>query len=235
MKTAIMQPYLFPYIGYFQLINLVEKFIIYDDVNFIKGGWINRNNLLINNKASLFTLSLDQPGSFSLINEIKIKISFYERWKVKFLRTIEHSYKKAPFYLDVFPIIENILDLKNEELLSKLATKSIIKIKNYLQVNTQIIETSTIYNNKHLNGQNRVLNICKIENTNHYINPIGGQELYSKRIFKENGIELNFMKTKPFKYKQFNDEFIPMLSIIDVLMFNSIEEIQQLLTKYELV
>lgn len=230
-----MQPYLFPYIGYFQLVAAVDKFVVYDDVNFIKGGWINRNNVLINKNSTLFTVPLDKASPFALINETKINLKFYAIWKIKFLRSLEQSYKKAPYFLEVYPLIENILDIGETDLISKLAVKSIKAINEYLQLGTEIVETSSIYNNKNLSGPTRVLDICRIEKASNYINAIGGMELYSKDLFKENNIDLNFIKPKPIKYNQFGNEFIPWLSIIDVLMFNSVSETKDLINEFELI
>lgn len=235
MKVAIMQPYLFPYIGYFQLIAAVDKFVVYDDVNFIKGGWINRNNILVNKKSTLFTVPLHNSSSFMLINETRINLKFYTIWKIKFLRTIEQSYKKAPFFNEVYALIANVLDNYEGDLISKLAVNSIKSVCEYLKIQTEIIPTSEIYNNKNFSGQERVLDICSIENATDYINPIGGLQLYSKETFKEKELILNFIKSLPIEYKQFNNEFIPWLSIIDVLMFNSVDEVKIILDKYELV
>ena len=235
MKLAIMQPYLFPYIGYFQLVAAVNKFVIYDDVNFIKGGWINRNNILINKKSNLFTVPLNKASSNTLINETTINLKFYNIWKVKFLRSIEQSYKKSPYFTDVYNLIENVLEINENDLISELAVNSIKNVCDYLQLDTEICETSENYNNKIKSGQERVLDICGIEKASHYINPIGGIELYSKNTFKENGIVLNFIKSKPIIYSQFDNDFSPWLSIIDVLMFNSISEVSTMVNQYELV
>jgi hypothetical protein len=235
MKLAIMQPYLFPYIGYFQLLAAVDKFVIYDDVNFIKGGWINRNNILINKKSNLFTVPLNKASSYTLINETKINLKFYNIWKVKFLRSLEQSYKKAPHFTEVYNLIENVLEIKENDLISELAVNSIKEVSKYLQLGTEICETSEIYNNKTKSGQERVLDICGIEKASQYINPIGGIELYSKNTFKEKGIMLNFIKSKPIIYAQFDNDFSPWLSIIDVLMFNSINEVNKMINQYELV
>ena len=235
MKLAIMQPYLFPYIGYFQLVAAVNKFVIYDDVNFIKGGWINRNNILINKKSNLFTVPLNKASSNTLINETTINLKFYNIWKVKFLRSIEQSYKKSPYFTDVYNLIENVLEINENDLISELAVNSIKNVCDYLQLDTEICETSENYNNKIKSGQERVLDICGIEKASHYINPIGGIELYSKNTFKENGIVLNFIKSKPIIYSQFDNDFSPWLSIIDVLMFNSISEVNTMVNQYELV
>ncbi|WP_027377493.1 WbqC family protein [Kaistella palustris] len=235
MKVAIMQPYLFPYIGYFQLIAAVDKFVVYDDVNFIKGGWINRNNILVNKKSNLFTVPLDNSSSFFLINETKINLKLYSIWKIKFLRTIEQSYKKAPFFNEVYSLIANVLDNYEGDLISKLAVASIKSVCEHLKIQTEIIATSETYNNKRLSGQERVLDICSIENATYYINPIGGLQLYSKEIFKSKNIELNFIKSYSIAYKQFDNKFVSWLSIIDTMMFNSVEEINIMLDKYELV
>ena len=234
MKLAIMQPYFFPYIGYFQLINAVDKFIVYDDVNFIKGGWINRNNVLINKKPFLFTVPLENSSSFIQIDQTQLHSKLYHVWKTKFLKSLEQSYKKAPFYNDVFFLIEEILN-KDTNFISTLAIDSIKGVCNYLDVKTQIIETSKEYNNKHLSGQDRVISICQFERANHYINPIGGIELYSKEDFKNNDIILNFIKSKSIDYKQFDNEFVAWLSIIDVLMFNSKSDVVRMLNQYDLL
>lgn len=235
MKLAIMQPYFFPYIGYFQLVAAVNKFVIYDDVNFIKGGWINRNNVLINKKSNLFTVPLIKASSNTLINDTKINLKFYNIWKVKFLRSLEQSYKKAPYFTEVYNLIKNVLEINENDLISELAVNSIKNVIDYLQLDTEICETSENYNNKTKSGQERVLDICGIEKASQYINPIGGIELYSKKTFKENGIVLNFIKSKPIIYTQFDNDFSPWLSIIDVLMFNSVIEVNKMVNQYELV
>jgi len=230
MKTAIMQPYFFPYIGYFQLINAADKFIILDDVNYINKGWINRNNILVNNKKTLFTLPLKNASQNKLINEVSI--SEDKKWSEKFLKTIMFSYKKAPFFSETFFLIEKILNFENE-LLSFFLYNSIKKTCAYLEINTEIIETSVGYNSK-FKADDKIIDICKKENTNTYINPIGGQKLYSREKFMQNGINLFFLQTNEIKYKQFHVDFIPFLSIIDLMMFNSVSEIKNILDNFEL-
>lgn len=236
MKLAIMQPYLFPYIGYFQLINTVDKFVIYDDVNFIKQGWINRNNILVQGKPYLFTLPLRNQSSFSKINEVFVNRAQYDSWRKKSIRTLEQSYKKAPFFKDIYDLVDNVLDVGDMETdIASIATKSLVEISKYLEINTEFVFSSSVYDNAELTGKARVINICKKENATYYINPIGGQELYDKDFFKESGLELSFIKTMSIEYSQFKNGFVPWLSIIDVLMFNSIEETKLLLNKFELV
>jgi len=229
MTLAIMQPYLFPYIGYWQLINAVETFVIYDDVTFIKQGYINRNSILINRQKQRFTLNLIGTSSNRLINQIIVGNN-----QAKLLKTMEQSYAKAPFVVNVMPILEQILN-QNEKNLAKFLGFSLQKISDYLQINTEFIYSSDIKKDVRLKAQNKVIDIAKRLNAAKYINAIGGQKLYSKEQFKKEGIELNFLKTQIQEYKQFNIDFIPNLSIIDIMMFNTQDEIQKMLKMYELV
>jgi len=232
MKLAIMQPYLFPYIGYFQLINTVDKFVIYDDVSFIKQGWINRNRILVAGQPQYFSIPVKDRSSFKLIREIEISNNL--DWRSKILRSIEFSYKKTPCFNEVFPIIEKVFCLQTD-FISELAAKSITTICEYLDIYTQFVDTSSIYQNSNLKGAERVLDICQRENTSEYINPIGGIELYSKDTFLKKSISLHFIKTNFFVYPQLRNEFVPWLSIIDVLMFNSREKVRGFLKEFELI
>lgn len=232
MKIAIMQPYIFPYIGYFQLINAVDKFIIYDDVNFINKGWINRNRILVNGKDSLFTIPLKEASQNKLINNIEV--NWDSAWKSKFLKTIEQSYKKAPHYQQVLPLIEGLLNTE-KSIFSEIIFENLTQVCQYLGIKTEIVPSSSIYQNTDLKAQERIIDICVQEKTDTYINPIGGLELYDKATFEAIGKELFFIKSKAIRYTQFKNEFVPWLSIIDILMFNSPEHISTLLNDYELV
>jgi len=229
MTLAIMQPYLFPYIGYWQLIEAVDTFVIYDDVNFIKQGYINRNNILSNGNKQTFTLELIGASSNKLINEILVG-----RNVKKLLKTIKQNYIKAPYFKDTFPVIENILNNK-EKNLARFVGYSLQKLSYYLDIDTKFIYSSDIEKDNTLKGQDKVLTICNILKADKYINAIGGQKLYSKEIFKKNGIELNFLKSELIEYKQFKNDFIPNLSIIDILMFNNKDNIKKMLKRYELI
>lgn len=232
MKVGIMQPYFFPYIGYWQLMNAVDKYVIYDDVNFIKGGWINRNKILMNGNAKMINLKMNGASPNKLINELEAAgDAIYNK---KLLKTIEACYSKAPYYLDVFFIIEKIIN-NEEKNLAKYLEFSIRTISEYLSINTEIIVSSTINKNNNLRGQAKVIEICKILGADEYYNAIGGQELYSYEDFLANRIELKFLKTDNIEYGQFKNEFTPNLSIIDVMMFNSIEDIKKMLHQYELL
>lgn len=232
MKIGIMQPYFFPYLGYWQTLNAVDKYVIYDDVNYIKNGWINRNNILLNGQKHLITIPLDGASPFLLINHIKTTPRFNE--KEKLLKTIEAAYKKAPYFDIVFPMVRDVI-MEDSCLIINALVKQFKVICKYLDIKTELIVSSTIEKNNQLKAQDKVIHICKLLGGTQYINAIGGQELYSFDDFKKNGLELSFLKTEFTPYKQFKNEFIPGLSMIDILMFNSSQEIKTMLNKYELI
>jgi len=232
MKIAIMQPYIFPYIGYFQLINAVDKFVIYDDVNYIKKGWINRNNFLSNGKIHRFTIPLINASQNRLIKDTQI--SKTENWEADLLNTISNSYKKAPYFDLAFSLIKEILT-QNQDNIAKYNYSALLVISKYLEIKTEFSFSSELNKNNVLKGSAKIVDICKVLNATDYINPIGGLDLYSKESFLKEKIELKFLKSNIIEYKQFEDEFIPWLSIIDVLMFNSKNEVKNLLNEYTLV
>ena len=227
-----MQPYFFPYIGYYQLINYVDTHIIYDDVNYIKSGWINRNYILSNNSKNekqRITLKLNKISSFKHINEITIIAD-----RQKLLKQIFFTYSKAPFFSTIFPIIKEIL-LKPETNLARFLFYTIKQIISYLEIDTRLIVSSEIKKNIHLAGQDKILHICKLYNADEYVNAVGGKELYRKEKFLKQDIHLKFLKTGNIQYKQFNNEFVPNLSIIDALMFNSKTQLIELISNFELI
>lgn len=234
MKLAIMQPYLFPYIGYFQLIQAVDKFVIYDDVQYMKGGWINRNRVLVNKSPYTFTFSVKKDSFEKNINERYFNQNFNKERK-KFLKTITESYGKATNFNEVFPLIEESLQVNiQEQNISDVITRSIKMIADYLGIDTQFILSSDLEKSSEDRAE-RIIEINRLLDTNHYINAIGGKELYTKEYFDERNIKLNFLRTnRDLTYDQNIEEFIPNLSIIDILMFNSREEISAFLNKYTL-
>jgi hypothetical protein len=234
MRLAIMQPYIFPYIGYYQLIKAVDKIVMYDDVSFIKQGWINRNRILLNDRDFTFTVPLKDVSSNKLIKDTLIDSTKYSAWTKKLLATISQAYRRAPYFEEVYNLIESIVNSNNINI-SELAVHSLKVTSNYIGIETDIIHSSVIYNNQHLKGKERIIDICKQEKAEVYINAVGGQELYSKEEFKRNGIILKFISSKPILYKQYGNEFMPWLSIIDLMMFNKVEEVRDLVDSFELI
>lgn len=217
-----------PYIGYWQLINAVDEYIIFDDVNFIKRGWINRNNILLNGQAHMFSISLKESSQNKLINEIEIADDFK-----KLFKTMEMAYKNAPYKNEILDILNNLF-FSNEKNLADFLTNSIITVLEYLDIH-KIFKSSKLNNNKQLHTQDKILDICKICHATEYINAIGGQDLYDKEKFKNNNIDLYFLQPNITPYKQFKNDFIGSLSIIDVLMFNSSIEIKEMLNNFKLI
>lgn len=230
MKVAIMQPYFFPYIGYFQMMNAVDEFVVYDNIEFTKKGWINRNRILVNNSDAYITLTVKKDSDYLNIVERSLADTWPDERK-KMLNRISESYRKAPYFKDVFPLMESCI-LYNETNLFKFILNSLKLTKDYLDIKTKLIISSSINIDHSLKSEKKVIAICNALKCDNYINPIGGLELYDKSEFKSKGIELQFIKAQNVNYKQFNNEFIPWLSIIDVMMFNSKEQIKKYLNSH---
>lgn len=229
MKLGIMQPYFFPYIGYWQLVKAVDKYVVYDDVAYIKGGWINRNNFLINSQKKLFTIQVNGASSYKKINEIEIKDDFSS-----FKKMLQINYAKAPLYKNCQELVEYITSF-NSKNLGMFLFNTIKSVVEYLGFETEIVLSSEIEKDDNLKGQKKVIHICNLLGADEYYNAIGGQELYSKQDFKENGISLSFLKTNIIPYKQLKNDFVPGLSILDVMMFCSKDQIHEMLDSYELI
>ena len=227
MKLAIMQPYFFPYIGYFQLVNAVDKFVFYDDVNYIKSGWINRNRLFLSGAIRYITVPLAAASSFEKINRTQVRSG--NDWSEQMLSVIRQSYAKAPHYRDVVNLVEEVLN-SHDGHISTLAKNSIIAVMDYLEIDKNFGASSTVYENQDLRSVERVLDICKKEKSSQYWNLPGGKDLYSPEIFKNEGIELKFIDVAITPYQQIVPEFQPGLSILDVLMFNDKETVRKMIS-----
>ncbi|MCP9770668.1 hypothetical protein EGI22_22405 [Lacihabitans sp. LS3-19] len=230
-KIAIMQPYFLPYIGYFQLINAVDEFVIYDNIQFSKKGWFHRNRILQNGKDEYITLPLKKDSDYLDVNQ-RFLSDTWETEREKLFRKIKENYRKAPFFENTIDFLEKILFFEDKNLFTFLAN-SLTLTCNYLEIRTPIITSSTLQIEHSLKSQDKVLAICKEIKATKYINPIGGLELYQSSDFQIQNIELSFIKSKPIEYLQFGKEFVPWLSILDLLMFNDITNIQKWLGEFE--
>ena len=229
MKAAIMQPYFFPYLGYYQLINAVDIFVIYDDVKYINRGWINRNYLLSENNKQRITMETVGASQNKLIREVEVGNNFK-----KILHTVHHLYSKAPFFININDLLQRIFGYKDRNLANFLY-ESIIRTCEYINVNKEFILASSLTIDPNLKGENRIINICKKLGVTSYFNLSGGIDLYTKENFANEKIDLIFLRKKSLSYSQFDGEFVDNLSIIDALMFNSTSEIKYLLQQYELL
>ncbi len=230
-KVAIMQPYFMPYIGYWQLINAVDLFVLFDDVNFIKKGWINRNRIINNKQEYTFVLPLKNVSQNRLINEHEFVDN---EAKTKLFNLISNSYKKAPEWDNVKDLLNDVINYPTLDLVEYIKN-SIEKICNYLGIETRIVASSDLDNNKELKAQDKIIDICKMLDAGMYINPSGGIDLYDDERFMKEGIDLRFIFSRAIEYKQYNNDFIPGLSFIDMLCFLDKEEIRNKLEQYDLV
>lgn len=224
-----MQPYFMPYIGYWQLMAAVDVYVVYDDVNYIKGGWVSRNRILMDGKPHLFTITLNGASPNKLFNEIEVRDNF-----VKFRKMLQSCYAKAPYFADTMQLMEQVYSYEQRDL-GHFMLNQFQMVLDYLQCDTKLILSSELTKDNTLRGAEKVKHICKLLGADTYYNAIGGRELYDKSDFAVQGVDLKFVQTLSVQYKQFNDDFQPNLSLIDVLMFNSREEVQQLLNQYKLV
>ena len=230
-----MQPYLFPYLGYYQLVHAVDKFIFFDDVNYINKGWINRNQILQQNEAYKFTLPLIKASQNRLINEIEI--AGYDKWRRDFLKQIAFNYKKSPCFEPVYAWLSDFLMAKEYTMVSELTADSVRAVADLLKLPTEFGYSSRLEyrNDEALDGEGKILKICELTGADHYINPKNGRELYNEQHFRDRNILLNFINMDEIVYRQFKEgAFVPYLSVIDGLMFNTPEELKDLLSKYTL-
>jgi hypothetical protein len=233
LKLAIMQPYLFPYLGYFQLLHATDAFVIHDDVQYIKGGWINRNRILVEGKEHLFTFGVRNDASHLPINRREFADSFPED-KAKLLRLLRNVYRKASQFAPVCSLLEEIFSCE-ERNVAQFTTHAIKRMCGYLGIELPMVLSSQLDKNNALKAQERVIDIAARMKADRYINPIGGLELYSKAAFAARGITLNFLKPILDGYPQGGAPFVAGLSIIDVCMFNDRERIKELLDHYDLI
>ena len=226
VKIGIMQPYFFPYIGYFALIKAVDKFVFYDDVAYIKNGWINRNRIKVGDNVNYITVPVTNASTNYLIN--KVRIVNYDNFKSRLFKTLEMNYKKASCYTETIGLLTDIFK-DNLEYINDLNRKAISKVAKYLGIGTEIITSSSIKKNNELRAEAKVIEICKLLRGDFYINAIGGLDLYSNENFQREGITLKFLRMNDITYMQGKGDFIPNLSIIDVLMWNSKDDVKNML------
>jgi hypothetical protein len=235
MKIAIMQPYFMPYIGYFQLIKHTDLFILFDDVQYIRHGWLNRNRILKPEKDWQYIIApLQKHNQTDLIKDIKVQKQ--KEWKFKIFRQIEHYKKKSPFYLQTVSILEQCFS-NEEDSITKLNANILQKICDYIEIPFNFkISSEENYNYSNVSDAGEwALRICEQIGATTYLNPLGGKELFDTKKFNDSNIGLCFLNPGDISYSQRRNGVIETsLSIIDVLMFNSPEQIKQLLNKCEI-
>lgn len=229
LKVAIMQPYFFPYIGYFQLMAMVDCFVVYDDAQFMKNGWVNRNRILRARQPAWWTFPVVRDDF-----QLPIRQRCYSRPPGQIrslLGKLEGAYRDAPRYSAVVPAIADLLNLANDNV-AEFNRHLLEGVAALLGIKCQFLNASELEPLETLGGQERVLDICRRLGATEYMNPIGGLELYDGSSFSKHDINLAFLKAKPVVYEQFGGEFVPFLSIVDVMMFNSSEQIKALIGEH---
>ncbi len=229
MTIAIMQPYFLPYIGYFQLVRAADRFVVYDNIQFTKKGWINRNRILANGKDEYITLPLKKDSDYLHVDQRVLADTFAQDSQAT-LRKIAGAYRKAPHFQAVFPLLERIYQFEDHNLF-RFIFHSLEEVCRYLEIGTEFVVSSTVDIDHKLRAEEKVKALCRALGARAYVNPIGGTELYDREDFAQNGIELRFLKANPIEYQQFNHPFVPWLSILDVMMFNSADQISTMLEK----
>ena len=233
MNLSIMQPYFLPYIGYFQLIPATQRFVVYDNIKFTKKGWFHRNRILVNGKDKMFSIPLKKNSDYLNVSQRYLADNF-DQEKSKILRRITQSYLKAPYYGEVMPIIEKCFE-KGTGNMFEFIYNSLKQIMQFLEIETQMIISSKVSIDHGLKSQAKVIAFCKELGADIYINPIGGKCLYDFNSFNKEGIGLKFLQPDSIEYKQFGNDFVPWLSIVDVMMFNPVFKIRKYLNQYSLV
>lgn len=232
MKVAIMQPYFFPYIGYFQLMHAVDRFVFFDDVQFIKKGWIHRNQILMHGEPHPFTLPIQKMSQNKLISEHERALP--EETVLKQLKQLQHAYHKSPYFEEAMPVLERALSYSEMNVASYLA-QGLKEVARYLRIDTPFLFTSELNRDSTLNGQGRIIDYCQQLDATHYINAINGMKLYNQNAFEEVDMTLSFLQSRLPEYNQGTNVFQPYMSIIDCMMNCSVDEIHHMLQKYELV
>lgn len=230
MIVTANQPYFLPYIAYWQLINLADVFLIADDYAYMKNGWVHRNRILEQGNEAFLGIELVQKSVNQYINKTQIRRELFP----KKLKTLVQNYGKAPYFEQGYALMERIFE-NRETNLSLFLEFSIKEICSYLGITTKIGHTSDFVGNNKFKREERVYDFCHRLGGDIYVNPIGGQELYHFDEFRRQNITLKFIKSECRPYKQFDNEFVPGLSILDVIMFNSVESIQEMLKEYSFI
>ncbi len=233
-SVAIMQPYIFPYLGYFQLLESADEFVFYDDVNFIKRGWVNRNNILLNGNKFMFNIPLIGASQNKLINEVEV--AYGDPKYASFTTQLEHAYRKAPQFEAVMPLVSKLMQQRFESI-GELAIESIRIVWEYLEQSVEFSVSSQKYSDSQgIDRQERLITISKQAGADRYVNAIGGRELYTKEGFAESGLPLFFLESQLSPYDQLkSNTFVPGLSMLDLLMNLSKQEILEQIRNYKLI
>jgi WbqC-like protein len=228
MRLGVHQPYLFPYLPYYQLLFAVDRFVAHDDATWIKGGWINRNRALSAGRPSYFTIPVHRVHSTTPIDAVEIAPG---AWRETMMRRLEQSYRTAPFRDVVLTMFDRAVT--SSSLVADVAISSLEAVRDYLGYSVPIVRARGRYPQQELRGQSRVIAICRAEGATEYLNAAGGSALYDRHAFREAGVTLRFLRPLLPPYDHGSMDFVPGLSIIDVLMYNSVDQARRMMDAFE--
>lgn len=236
MRLAAMQPYFFPYLGYFSLLENADQFVVFDPVQYIRHGWINRNRILkpSGQQAQYIHVPVAKHARATPIRDIRIATG--KHWKKRIFGQIRHYQKQAPYYKDVFPLIEDALQLETDRIVD-LNVHCLSTLCRVLEIECEFILFEQIEPDMPPVNQpgEWALSMASVTGADCYVNPVGGVEIFDAHLFKQSRIGLEFLQNNLDEYSQRNESFIPGLSILDVLMFNGFEETNKLIQSYRIV
>lgn len=221
-----MQPYFFPYLGYFQLIHAVDEFVFLDDVTFIKKGWINRNRLALNGADWWFTVPLRGQSQHTLIRDVRIAPEEFRQWRRKFMLTLRHFYGKAAFYQTGTRLVEEVLATASDNM-ADLAKAAITACCRLLGITARLIFSSSVFPSNRLRGEERLIDVCKQAGASKYINPSGGLALYTKERFARHGLGLHFLCSESIAYQADMATHGMEFSILDSIMWCGPERVAE--------
>jgi hypothetical protein len=235
MKFAVMQPYFLPYIGYFQLMDMVDTFVLYDNVEYTKKGWINRNRFLLNGRPQYFSVNLEKASDFATIRERRIS-SVFTQERIKILNRMQNAYRRAPYFEQTYPLLTDCL-MCAEISLFDFIMSSVRRVARHLDIDTEIVVSSTLPIDHNLKNKYKLWALSRHLGIKKYVNPIGGAKLYDKDEFSAEGVDLVFHQSQLPEYEQGKPvgEFEPALSVVDVLMFNGRDRTKEQLKQFTLV
>jgi len=234
MRLAVMQPYFFPYLGYFQLMHASDQFVLFDDVNFIKRGYIHTNNILLNGETKMFSVPLSKASQNVLIKDVST--SGLKDWLVKFQSQLHHAYSKAPNYTVISELVHQSCSHEGEMSISDLASLSLKNVCKFIGLDVEFSQTSSMPYKRTGNASEKIQSICELKDADEYLNPINGRHMYDVDDFSPNGIKLSFLKMKEHEYSQLKDaSFVTNLSILDLLMFLPKEQVLKMTSDYEIL
>ncbi len=233
MKIAIMQPYFFPYLGYFDLINNVDLFIVFDSVQHIRRGWIHRNRVLHQNGNDWQYIIAPTEKAHQKASILDIRIIDALPWQERILSQLTHYRNAAPYAEQTIKFVSECL-IKDEPSLSRLNTQILKRCTNLLGIkfHYQFCSDLKIKMDPERSAEERILDLCEFLGAKEYINLSGGTDLYHPKAFESRNIKLTFRSLPTFVYPTEPYVFESNLSVIDLLMWNKSEDIKKYLDEY---